>query len=366
MAEFLFSIVFPTYGVELYLRNAVEDILQQTYEKWELIIVDDASPDACGTIADAFAVGDGRIRVIHKKKNEGLSAARNTGLADAKGDYVLFLDPDDRFAHNLLQVLADEITGFHNEWEHAPEVLAYGIYEDYYRGADLQYRKEHSVAGARCRGAGDIYPVTVALEKETLYGYAWNKAYRRAFLKENAFAFRPVTHIEDILFNCDVFDKVNYFSNLCEKLLFYRNDLDNSDGRLTGKYLPDYFDLQKQRVQRLLKQYAGRKNALSAEERREALCVFAAEYVRSFLSMIERESAHGTAYEEILEKCRAEQQGILYQKLLPHYKTGGIIKGAVYYPIRCGFFGAAVMEARMIAWVKHFFPTFYNRMKQKR
>lgn len=88
------SIIVPVYSVEAYIDKCINSILSQTYEDWELILVDDGSPDMSGIICDKYAGMDRRIRVIHKN-NEGVSIARNTGLDDAKGGYICFIDSDD-------------------------------------------------------------------------------------------------------------------------------------------------------------------------------------------------------------------------------------------------------------------------------
>lgn len=89
-----FSIIIPVYKVELYLRQCINSVLNQSYKDFELILVDDGSPDNCPVICDEYASRDIRVKVIHKS-NGGLSDARNAGLDIAKGEYVLFLDSDD-------------------------------------------------------------------------------------------------------------------------------------------------------------------------------------------------------------------------------------------------------------------------------
>ena len=98
------SIIVPVYKVEPYLRRCVESILAQGYRHWELILVDDGSPDRCPAMCDAYAAKDERIRVVHKA-NGGLSDARNHGLDVATGDYVLFVDSDDYIHPTMLQVM---------------------------------------------------------------------------------------------------------------------------------------------------------------------------------------------------------------------------------------------------------------------
>lgn len=96
------SIVVPVYNVRDYLEKCVKSVLAQTYEKWEMILVDDGSTDGCGALCDALAAQDVRIRVIHKE-NGGLSDARNTGAKQADGEYLLFLDSDDTIAPETLE-----------------------------------------------------------------------------------------------------------------------------------------------------------------------------------------------------------------------------------------------------------------------
>jgi glycosyltransferase involved in cell wall biosynthesis len=90
----LISVIVPVYNVERYLSRCIYSIINQTYEKLEIILVDDGSSDNSSSICDEFALKDSRIRVIHQN-NGGLSAARNTGLSIATGDYVGFIDSDD-------------------------------------------------------------------------------------------------------------------------------------------------------------------------------------------------------------------------------------------------------------------------------
>ena len=89
-----FSIIVPVYQVEDYLVRCVDSILTQTFEDYELILVDDGSLDKSPQICDQYALQDGRIKVLHKS-NGGLSSARNAGLDVASGDYVIFVDSDD-------------------------------------------------------------------------------------------------------------------------------------------------------------------------------------------------------------------------------------------------------------------------------
>lgn len=98
----LISIIVPIYKVEPYLRQCVDSVLNQTYHDFELILVDDGSPDACPQICDECAAKDARVRVIHKQ-NGGPSSAREAGIHAAKGNYITILDGDDWLSVDTLQ-----------------------------------------------------------------------------------------------------------------------------------------------------------------------------------------------------------------------------------------------------------------------
>lgn len=104
----LVSVILPVYGVEAYLPECVDSLLGQSYRHLEIILVDDASPDRCGAICDAYAAKDDRIRVIHKE-NGGAASARNAGLDAAAGELVCFVDSDDTVEPDYVQTLLEAL-----------------------------------------------------------------------------------------------------------------------------------------------------------------------------------------------------------------------------------------------------------------
>ena len=98
------SVIVPIYNVEKYLPQLLDSLVSQSLREIEIILVDDGSPDGCGIICDNYANNDPRIKVIHKK-NGGVSAARNDGLKETTGDYVIFCDSDDWLPLNALEIL---------------------------------------------------------------------------------------------------------------------------------------------------------------------------------------------------------------------------------------------------------------------
>ena len=111
----------PVYKVENYLRDCIDSILNQTFTDFELILVDDGSPDQCGKICDEYAALDIRVRVIHKS-NGGLSDARNAGIEVAQGDFLTFVDSDDMIAPSTLAPLMNKMA--HDE---SIQILEYPV-----------------------------------------------------------------------------------------------------------------------------------------------------------------------------------------------------------------------------------------------
>ena len=122
------SIIVPVYKVEKYLKKCVDSILAQTFSDFELILVDDGSPDNSGRICDDYAKKDARVRVVHKQ-NGGLSSARNAGIEVAKGKYLGFVDSDDYIAEDMYELLYKAII------KEEADLSICGIY-DVYEGKD--------------------------------------------------------------------------------------------------------------------------------------------------------------------------------------------------------------------------------------
>ncbi|MBV4417258.1 glycosyltransferase [Clostridium tyrobutyricum] len=121
------TVIVPIYNVEKYLHKCIQSIINQTYPHLEIILVDDGSPDNCGSICDDYSLKDDRIKVIHKE-NGGLSDARDVGLDNATGDYVSFIDSDDYISKEFYEVLINLIIKYNADIAQC-EFLE--IYEDY-------------------------------------------------------------------------------------------------------------------------------------------------------------------------------------------------------------------------------------------
>ena len=142
-----FSVIVPVYKVEDYLPSCIDSILNQTFDDYEIILVDDGSPDSCPEICDRFSGEYQNIRVIHKE-NGGLASARIAGIKIAQGDYVFNLDSDDliendtlEYAHKIICETNCEILSFAYKWIKGSKVVSVtndGLEEGLYRGKDIE------------------------------------------------------------------------------------------------------------------------------------------------------------------------------------------------------------------------------------
>ncbi|MFJ2774510.1 CDP-glycerol glycerophosphotransferase family protein [Streptomyces sp. NPDC087300] len=181
------SIVVPVYKVQGYLRECLDSVLTQSYGDFELIAVDDLSPDGSGAILDEYAARDLRVIAVHQEKNGGIGNARNTGVARAKGEYLLFLDSDDTLVPGALEAIVERIdaTG-------RPDMVLY----DYARTFWWNGERRNRDADLFAEPGPDVFTIAERPELLDLFTVVWNKAYRREFYLEGGFSF-PEGFYED-------------------------------------------------------------------------------------------------------------------------------------------------------------------------
>ena len=249
-----FSIIMPMYGSEAYIADAIFDVQNQVFPDWELIVVDDASPDGSRAIVERFAAADPRIRLETHAQNRGLSAARNTGLAAARGEYVWFPDPDDRYDFTLLQTVRDSLA------QHEAPVVMFGHVDEFYVAGKAAGGKP-ALAFANAidyplethhYGRAKLRSHVLGFEKGTHYGYAWNKVYQRSYLQEGGFQFAEgLPLIEDIEFNIRVFQDLPALNVVGETLYRYAK---REQANLTNKFVPRYYEVHRMRIELLRNQ----------------------------------------------------------------------------------------------------------------
>lgn len=213
--ETAISVIVPVYRVEKYLPACIDSILNQTFTDFELILVDDGSPDRCPEICDETAKRDARVRVIHQA-NQGLSAARNAGIEAARGAWLSFVDSDDFLAPDFLETLHDaavraggadcalcgvQLTDEAGEEIGQPLSVADGV------------RTGRSILETLCRAP------------EIPYLVVWNKLYRRDVFQTLRY---PVgMQNEDTYLAAELFDTVQTVICVSKPMYFYRQRADS-------------------------------------------------------------------------------------------------------------------------------------------
>ena len=193
------SVVLAAYNAAPFIKKSIDSVLTQSYKNFELILIDDGSPDKSGEICDSYAQKDERIKVIHKK-NEGVSVARNTGFDNAKGEYIVCVDSDDYVNQCYLQDFVDVV----NEYPDAQMVwCGFSTVEDY---------EKTIIANAQYDGSGKKLIVTNRSKAMTLHA-KWldaspcNKLYLKRVIKsEKLYMDKSLSLGEDLLFNFKYMD----------------------------------------------------------------------------------------------------------------------------------------------------------------
>lgn len=209
------SVIIPVYNAKAFLPGCVDSILSQTYANIELILVDDGSTDGSGDVCDRLALRDDRVRVVHQR-NGGASSARNTGIRTAAGEYILFVDSDDRIKPGSLQAITDQVA---LEGER-----------------DVTFLKAMSVYPDRSMAQKDVY------DKDMLYGRdheqvlkylsamvslpvcVWGKLIRRQVLTDNSVFFMEGIILEDVDFCIHLYLNAKSYNYINTDYYYYTED----------------------------------------------------------------------------------------------------------------------------------------------
>lgn len=355
----LFSIIMPCYNVAVYIDEAISCLLAQTVGDWELICVDDGSPDEVSRLVEARAASDPRIRLVVHPANRGLSAARNTGLAHARGRYVWIPDPDDTFAPDLLQTALSEFDRT-DDGRDSVDVVVFGCRERYIDANGSVSSERDVLPPVEGVLAEDrLHAALLDLEEATLYGYAWNKVYRRELI--DGLVFEDVPLVEDILFNISVFDRARGASFVARPLYGYAKRL---SANLTNKFVPEYHRVHRRRILALYRQQQ-RWNMADASVRSRLGSL----YARYIMSALERncDPRAGMTHADRVAWCRELFSDPLYQELVSVAASRGGRVLAVCIPIvRSRSALALTALGRLIHIVRNGFKGGYARLKMQR
>ena len=272
------SVVVPIYRVEKYLSACIDSLLAQTLQEIEIILVDDGSPDSCGTIADAYAQKDPRVKVIHQR-NEGLGPARNRGLGVASGAYVGFVDSDDWVRPEMYQHLYDTAV------EQGADIVVSGYC--CVSGGRVVTTKPHPLGGRTLDSAEEICKV-----RKNLYGHTpWDQdveafpmsvcmsIYRNEMIRNRQLSFQNVLS-EDTIFNLDAYRWAEVISFTKDTDYCYRKE---NQGSITTSYSEKKL-LQFQHFLTLLAEMAAEEGDEECALRAKRMAI---DYCRMYVGIVE-------------------------------------------------------------------------------
>lgn len=208
------SVIVPVYRVEKYLNRCVDSILQQSYRDLEIILVDDGSPDQCGSICDHYAVIDARVVAIHQK-NGGLSDARNAGLRIATGEYVGFVDSDDYVYPQMYEKLYETLKNSGADIS----ICNYAYVDEETGRIDERMTGQSPIKNETMNCDQALSKINPLMEGYSYYVTAWNKLYKRSLFEDICFKRGHIHEDEYIVHH--LFAKCQRIASIDDVLYIY-------------------------------------------------------------------------------------------------------------------------------------------------
>lgn len=204
--EALISVVIPAYNIENYISKTLDSVLAQTYQNLQIIVVNDGSKDGTGKILDEYALKDSRIQVIHKE-NGGVTSARLRGVAEAKGQYIGFVDGDDYIEPQMYARLLENLIGYDADISHCGYQMVFPSGKvDYYHNTGALVVANNEQGCAQLLDGSVVEPGL------------WNKLYRRELFQGlSQWMDLSIRNNEDLLMNFYLFRKaqISVFEDVC-------------------------------------------------------------------------------------------------------------------------------------------------------
>ena len=386
------SVIMPVYKVEEYVAKAIDSIIDQKtsdgsyFRDWELIAVDDGSPDRSGEICDGYAARDERITVIHQE-NSGAPSARNRALDIAKGKYLMFLDSDDYCGETMLSDMY-ELAEKNNS-----QLVISGFYIETFCGLGKKTKVSKPKAGniadtINVTNAADItgitdtdkeYLITDYIPESAVYDTKeefrkdayklfdknmlyppWNKLYLKEYIKENKLYF-PQTFWDDFPFVLSVIRDIERVSVTSRQYYHFLRARTESE---TQKYVPKMYEKREEEHSWMVELYKY-WGLWEDEESREMV---SRRYIDRLIGCFENltnpkcELGHREKRELVGKMLESENTRFC----LRYARPGSFYSKLMYLPLKWKSKGLTLLEAGVITWVKNHNMKMFARLKAGR
>ena len=224
----LFSVVVPICNTAKYLRECIDNVLCQSFEDFEVILVDDGSTDESGAICDEYAASDRRVRAIHRK-NGGQASARNAGVAQAAGEYVVFLDSDDFICR------ADFFSSLADAFADGADVAAFRYYKYFSPEKKIITPSLDSLAGLEKPEL-----IFELVRRDAFFCSCWSKSVRRRLLADGGIVFDESLSCEDMDWYYSVAAKAKKIAVIDRAFICYRQHGDSTSSAFGHRTIEDY------------------------------------------------------------------------------------------------------------------------------
>ncbi len=352
MSDIKITAIMPVYNVENFIGKCIESLQAQTLTDWELIAVDDGSPDNSGAICDAYALNDSRIKVIHKE-NGGAPSARNTAIPMARGEYLYFVDSDDWAEPTMFEEM------YNMAKKNNAQLVVAGFYIDTYYSDTEFYTQEQTLPSREFSSQREFREYAHKMFDKNLLYTPWNKLFERKYIMDNDIRFKN-TFWDDFPFNLDVVRNVERVVLMENKYYHFMRARSDSE---TAKYRSDMYEKREKEHGWMLELY--KYWNVQSDESQEMIY---RRYIERVVGCIENvtNSACTLSFKEKMQEIKNMITSENVREALKIAKPNSLVMKLMLIPIKLKFTFLTYLEGAFISRVKSGNVKLFAKLKANR
>lgn len=352
MSNIKITAIMPVYNVQNFIGKCIESLQSQTLTEWELIAVDDGSPDNSGAICDEYAKEDSRITVIHKE-NGGAPSARNAAIPMARGEYLYFVDSDDWAEPTMFEDM------YNKAKKNNAQLVVAGYYIDTYYSDTEFYTQEQSLPSKEFATQREFREYAHKMFDKNLLYTPWNKLFERKYIMDKNIRFKN-TFWDDFPFNLDVVRDVERVVLMEEKYYHFMRARADSE---TAKYRSDMYEKREEEHGWMLDLYKyWNVNSLESRE------MINRRYIERVIGCIENvtNSACTLSFKEKMREIKNIITSENVRTSLKIAKPNSLVMKIMLIPVKLKFTFLTYLEGAFISKVKSGNVKLFAKLKANR